>query len=335
MCLSLLVLGRVSGCLTAGEDTGERDESNLRGDGLELPPAVVTIRGGFYTCAAFATGSVLCFGYGDLNDLHGGGRYSWLADPGLVECGILDGAVDCWMFPIDYGGIEQIYELILDGVPAGTDWVVVELSSNNACAMSVIGEVTCWGEAFGPEDGWNSGPFVVPDGTGWQDITMSSDCELCALDRYGRVHCSPTLSPMEAGTCRESPFGEEVYTDIEANRGQLVAIRPDGRVDYFHNASNSGIGTTVGGGYSAVSPRIINACALTASSGVECWGGTGEYGPPDPAAHGLTGTYTDLLLTEDLYVIDGEGQLHWSGDDSREDIMSFWDAVGVPNPDDE
>lgn len=49
----------------------------------------------------------------------------------------------------------------------------------------------------------------------------------------------------------------------------------------------------------------------------------------------MTGTYTDLVLVRELYAIDTAGQLHWDGDDSRNDAMvSFWDAVGVPNPDD-
>jgi len=282
-------------------------------------------------CAALAEGGVVCFGYDDtVRDEHAGGVYSYLAKPSFVECGIMGGAIECWEMPGDWGSHADNNAAKVAGVPLGEDWRAVEQSSSSACALDAGGRISCWGKVSDPA--WSGETLFVPTGAGWLDVTMAPDCELCALDSEGHVQCFPTPDQLENGTCRERPFGDEVYVDVESNYGQLAAIRLDGRVDLFYNAANSTIGTTETDGYLVVSPWRGDTCALTAGGTIDCWGGGAA---PNP--YPMNDTYTDLLLVDDLYGIDSQGQLHWNGDDSPNangGKVSFWDAVGVPNPDD-
>ncbi len=319
-------------------DTADSGDDSWTG---EMPPTVSQVRSYVMACAILTRGGVACFGAFSWSDTHSGRDYQEISQPTSGVCGISAGAIDCWALSDSAYSEEALTNDGLVGWPTGSDWLQVERSADNNCARDTAGRISCWGYSFTP-DSHEDTRFEVPTSAGWQDIAMAQKCELCALDVTGTVTCFPAPWQKEAGSCAARPFGETRYVDIDAKNNQLVGLRADGSVDMTYDIraeDGSDYYRSARSGYRQATGEGNITCGITQTGSLDCWAHDREHfddSPLERDAAKFEGTYVDVdLAGETLWGIDSEGQLHWNQHDRTDDgYISFWEAVGVPNPDD-
>jgi serine/threonine protein kinase/alpha-tubulin suppressor-like RCC1 family protein len=303
---------------------------------IDPPPAPSIVAGGTHTCALTAAGAVVCWGGNDRGQLGSGGDAHAAAptpvagiatftqvSAGLTHsCGItLGGGIQCWgandfgqlgdSTAVDHATPQRVART------TGHTFRVVAVGMAHTCALTVSGEVYCWGRNNYGQLGIGSvsnerTPVRVASGMAFVELAVGWN-HSCALTATGHAYCwgenangelgdgttilrptpvavvgdqgadAPAFRAIAAGgshTCALS-IGGEAYCWGHDNYGQLgTGDRIDRATPTRIQANQTFFTITTGG---------VHTCALTAGGAAYCWG-RNSYGQLGD------GTMTDRLV---------------------------------------
>jgi alpha-tubulin suppressor-like RCC1 family protein len=332
-----LAAGRAHTC--ARLRTGEvrcwgRGDMDQLGNGIptvrEVPTDVVGLGAGaievataeHHACAVSADGTASCWGQnfsGELGDGTASSRSIASAVTGMGSpliaiatgtthsCAITQrNAVWCWGFGV-YGQLgdgykenraEPVATMRLDGNAAE-----LALGSVHSCALTLEGEVRCWGSnevgqlGVGNNISGRPAPLLVVDlGPGVKAIAAGA-FHSCALTAAGGVKCWGQNGAHELGdgttTNRNGPVDvqglEADVVAISAHGRQTCALTQSDAVKCWGN--NEGVPVDVAGldgGIAMIAVGAAHGCALMGTGSLKCWGanddgqlgdGTRDYRP--------------------------------------------------------
>jgi alpha-tubulin suppressor-like RCC1 family protein len=150
-----------------------------------------------------------------------------------------DKKVHCWGTPTDTVMTVPTFEA--HDVAAGLGF---------ACALNLLGELTCWGSATAP---------VLPAGP-YEEIGASGGY-VCGRTPQGLVRCNGN-----------APAVDKVFRRIRVDvGGGACGILADGSVSCWAGASN--VQNVPSGTFVEVAPSFYHACARTTGGEWQCWGG--------------------------------------------------------------
>ena len=214
-------------------------------DVVGLTDGVGAVAAGFSrTCVLTAAGGVKCWGYGQ-------GGSSPVDVPGLVDgvaaitlggdtCALtMAGDVKCWRGdsqPVDVVGLT-------DGV------VAVAAGGGHTCALIAAGGVQCWGSNYFGElgDGQACGEYCT---TPVDVIGLTND--VAAIAAGGGHTCA--LMTEGSVKCWGRNIGGQLGDSTTTDRSTPVDV------------------TGLSSGVAALAAGYLHTCAVTAESGVKCWG---------------------------------------------------------------
>jgi alpha-tubulin suppressor-like RCC1 family protein len=280
---------------------GRTSASGVPVDVYGLEGGVIAVTAGaFHSCALTAAGGVKCWGsneYGQLGD--GTTVYSpvpidvdglasgvfaiaagWsstcaLTSAGGVKCwghnafgGLGDGTTSDSSVPVDVSGLES-------GVSA------IATGSLHACALTVNGGVTCWGEGQSDNpDVFNTAvPVDVPGlASGIAVISATLDMT-CAVTNDGRVVCWGLNYAPPPGESSPARFFEvdvshlaDRVRSIAVNQTHGCALTNRGAVACWSPSQAPVDVAGLAGDVVAVAAGGLHSCAVTAGGEVRCWG---------------------------------------------------------------
>lgn len=256
------------GALGSGSTTNSPVPINVPG----LPSDVIDVSAGNeYTCAITSAGAVECWGDNGSGQL-GNGSFAASLVPVFVTglgaaavavstgythtCAILTtGAVECWGLNV-FGQLgnntitDSPVPVDVIGLPAGA--IAVSAGLSHTCALLSTGAVACWGDNHDGELGDNlqANSNVAVEVVGLSSGVAAVSAGLystCALTAAGAVKCW--------GNNAEGQLGNDSTT------GSLIPVDVKG----------------LSSGIAAISVGSGDACALTMTGAIMCWGGNG-YG---------------------------------------------------------
>jgi alpha-tubulin suppressor-like RCC1 family protein len=251
-------------------DNSTVDFRRIPVDVVGLGGAVGSISaGGFHTCAVMTAGGVACWGLNYFGELGDGSSVARTA-------------------PVDVSGLES-------------GMVSMAAGDDHTCALTSVGGVKCWGRNSNGQvgDGSSAGRLTAVNvatlASGVVAI-VSGESHTCALTAVGGVKCWGLNNKGQLGinsTLSQSrpidvPGLASGVAAIAAARWSTCAVTTSGALKCWgHNGygqlgggsgSDRLIPTDVPGlatGVIAAALGSEHACALTASGGVKCWGGSG------------------------------------------------------------
>lgn len=146
---------------------GEGGSSNTPVDISGLSSGVISIEAGYrHTCVVMTSGGVKCWGYNDLNELGDGTRTTRLTPVDVIglssvvtavtgggshTCALTtSGSVKCWGYNLygqigDGGGDTRSSPV--DVVDLSDGIIAIDAGDGHTCALTVSGEVKCWGDS--------------------------------------------------------------------------------------------------------------------------------------------------------------------------------------------
>ena len=230
------------------------------------PALQISAGGGGFTCALLVSGDVRCWGSGSNGQL-GQGPLISRANPNIG-----DDETPASFGPVDVGG------------PS----VVVAVGQNHACALSVSGDVRCWGRGSTGRLGYGNTQTVGDDETPASAGTVSlggaaSDLSLgtahsCAILQGGGLRCWGSNAQGQLGYARDAPFQFTLGDD------ETPIVVPS--LDLGQPVMRAAAGDS-------------HTCALLADGGVRCWGANRE-GQLGSATSATRVSFSDALSRLDL-----------------------------------
>jgi len=224
----------------------------------------------YSSCAITAAGDVSCWGKDESDTVSGaptGSGYYAIYSGVKTFCAVdnLENTT-CW----GLDGDEQA-----SSAPADlTEYSSFGLGLYHGCAATTDFGVECWGIT----DGTTQQDYgQVTDTPSWLDY-LSAVCgwyHSCALTLTGDVDCwgNTTGDSYDYGQVSAAPAGSG-FTDLwGGGKAYNCVADPNGNLTCWGSDPGYGIAPT-GPGYSGVSMEVWNACALTLSGAIECWGTT-------------------------------------------------------------
>jgi alpha-tubulin suppressor-like RCC1 family protein len=221
---------------------------------------------------------------------------------GAHTCALTNaGRVECW----GENGEGQLGDGTTTNKPtptavSGLSSGVIAISAGelHTCALMSAGEVKCWGENGSGQlgDGTTTNkptPTAVSGLSSGVIAVSAGGSQTCALTSSGAVKCWGYNEYGQLGdgttTNKSTPVGVSGLGSgvaaISAGLSYTCALKSAGGLECWgeNNFGQLGDGTTtskptptavsgLGGGVTAISAGAEQACALTRSSGVECWG---------------------------------------------------------------
>ncbi len=186
------------------------------------------------------------------------------------------------------------------------------LGVEHACALTVAGELRCWGlEEHGRCD---------PPSGAWRSLAVGGE-HACALDAQGGVSCwgrdtdgstQPPPGPME---------------QISAGFAHSCGLRADGTVACW-GWDADGQAQPPDGRFASVYAGYHHSCALDAAGQVSCWG---QQAPDGTAPAGVS--FTSLALGQHHSCgLDTGGAIRcWGAEGRPEGQGATLDAQGIPH----
>jgi alpha-tubulin suppressor-like RCC1 family protein len=150
----------------------------------------------------------------------------------------------------------------------------VSAAIDHACAVDVVGQVTCWGE---DRAGQVSG---APAGFGYVEVAAAAD-QTCALRTNGAVDCWGTP---HFGTFESPP--PESFVRIDADTWTICGVASNGGLYCWGASSGPSLQDFApGGSFAAVDVGVYDGCALEPDGTPRCWSphSGNQFGAGDPA----------------------------------------------------
>ena len=218
-----------------------------------------------HVCGILATGAPDCWGYDE--DAHTrtlthlsfstNTQYDSISVGYSHACAIRrdNGAIAC------SAGGDHVQKGVFPG-----HFTYVDATADHVCALSLAGNVTCWGRNdYGQADA-PQGQFVSVSAGGYHS------CAVRAVS--GQLVC---WGDNELGQSEEAPPGR--FSAVSAGYLHSCALRLDGRVECW-GANSHGESNAPATLYVAVDAGADQSCAINAiDPGVECWGHTSSNAP--------------------------------------------------------
>jgi alpha-tubulin suppressor-like RCC1 family protein len=310
--------------------------------GLGAGVAALSV-GGKHSCAVTSVGAVKCWGSNEFGGLGNGTTTDSLVPVGVVGLGAGVAAVsvsqDISCAVTSAGAVKRWGSNEFGGLGDGTttdsarpvdvvglegEVAAVSVGGNHSCAVSVHGEVKCWGSnRFGQLGNGTTTDSAIPiDVTGVGAVAVSAgQFHSCAVTSAGWVWCwgDNVNGQLGDGTNTSSarPVGVtdlgSGIVSLSAGFLQSCAVTSAGAVKCWgvNSLGMLGDGTTtssnlpvgvfgLGAGVAAVSVGSSQACALTSADAVKCWGYNGRGGLGD-------GTTTDSHIPVDVFGLPVSG----------------------------
>lgn len=249
--------------------------------------AIQVAAGFFHTCALVGGGSVYCWGVGQSGQLGTGstenvgddetpasqdpidlgGPAVYIASAEDHTCAVLEGGgVICWGLgeygQLGQGNTENVGDDETPGsvgpIDVGAAVERVATGLGHSCALTVAGEVRCWG---------SNGDGALGSGNGWVNIGDDETPSAVGAVSLGRLavavaaHSSRTCALLDDGTLKcwgGNEFGQLGYGHVD-DLGKDSVPSDFGPID-------------VGGATAQVAVGGNHTCALLTDGSVRCWG---------------------------------------------------------------
>ena len=215
-------------------------------------------------CGLTGAGELQCWGDSSIRQLPPDlrGPFTAVSVGAGFACAITKGSVTCWGSQVsnENGKVQGL-----------ADAIVVSAGASSACSLTASGGVKCWG--FNTNGQLGNG-------------SMSDSFSLTAVQVVGLTRGVSQVAVGFAGACALTTAGSVQcwgdFTTLGVVPGNVV--NPDSAVPVQVVGLTSGVKSVAVGG-----AQKSSACAITSSSGVECWGWNEEYQKYDstPAADPL------------------------------------------------
>lgn len=275
--------------------TGDTTASSIPVTVSGLDSGVVAIAGGdFSTCAILSGGALKCWGRNESGQLGIGTQVDALVptpvtglSSGVVNvsihsygaCAVLQtGALKCWGYYLGDGDLDAYSAVPVDVLPAGRA-LSVHAGYGHRCMRTADSSVACWGEGQGGEIG--DGALVArPMPTPVTQLAVGRVIELgagighaCALLDSGEVRC----------------WGGGYYGQLGHGRPSVRSVPVNVRIQGGESVKRVALGS-------------MHACAVTASSGMQCWGGNfdGQLGDGTTASRMLPTPVSGALAHQEV-----------------------------------
>lgn len=258
---------------------------------------------------------------------------------------------------------ESFTPIVVQGL---TDAVEVYAGNGTTCARTRSGSIKCWGSnsegAIG--NGTSSDPIAIPTAInyGGAPITMDAGSgHNCLIDSDHRVFCwgddffgqtgvngtVPAEICLTHGTCYTAPTQVDNLSDVvqvSAAYGMTCATKSSGAVHCWGKNHPAVLGTPPTSGPGAIFPTSVSglelsdwvgvggdqACAVTRSGSVQCWGnntsnalGIGESSGITTAATpvqpiGLNANVSRLLSGDNFFCVVKSNSMLWCWGDTSQ-----------------
>ena len=243
--------------------------------------AVSISLGANHSCAALATGSVVCWGAnasGQLGDssttsrstrvtVSGVAGVSSISAGGTHTCAVLStGVVRCWgnNSSGQLGNLSVASNSVVSVQVEGLDSAVRAIQSGTAssCALLQTGSIQCWGAGARGELGNGLGSSSLAP------VTVSGITNAAALAMGGSTSCA-ILQDATVQCWGNGDFGKLGNGDSASTSQALIPVTVSGLSD----AENISVG-------------LAHVCSVTTSGVLKCWGrnNLGQLGSASPAA---------------------------------------------------
>jgi alpha-tubulin suppressor-like RCC1 family protein len=304
-----------------------------------------------HTCALVSTGAVKCWGHnldgqlgtGDNDDYDtpvataiASGAQTVAAGKNFT-CAILSGAAKCWG-ALTGNGTRNASAWPRDVVGQASGVLALTGGEAHACAVRTGGEVVCWGSngegqlgtgvptvRTTPVDvsGLASGVSAVAGGSGFACAVVSAAVQCWGDNSYSQIGQSTITTSLSAVpiavagvTSNTLALAPGDYHICALMTGGTVKCWGNGREGqlghgFFNTQSATPVNVTGLSGIQKVTAGYDTTCAITAGSGLKCWGGYVTNTPTDVA--GLSSGVLDVAAGTHFTcaVVSGGGAKCW------------------------
>lgn len=222
-------------------------------------------------------------------------------------------------------------------IDSTTQYQIVSLGSQHTCALTVAGQIKCWGANFQGQIGNGTqspavvNPTTIDLSTSYKFVTAGSE-HSCGITTAGKLKCwgYNFRGELGDGTNNLSSIpisidAGENYISVSAGQDFTCAVTANGQLKCWGDGAYRKLGTgntanqslptniDIGTKYVEVNVGGSHACALTESHQIKCWGRNSHGQVGNGLQNGADVSTPELIDASTQYVTIGVGYVHTCG----------------------